>query len=372
MNKKFYFFALIAIFFVPVVTFASESGGSSGGSGSENDSGAHFTYAFPQIDVPNQRCESIVQSYQMNNCDQSCKENIRKSVPDCFFGVEAVSSTTFVQINTISNVVSSRFFPKWLKASAKGMSSGSENPRWNAWGNLTNNDTDQKDYARDFNSSILTTVVGGDYALSPGTVVGVSLSFDNGDGSINGADMESSGYSVAPYFGIQLNQNFVLDVSFGFGAGELDTAGNTKDESDRFFGAANLSYSSWIDNIQLTSKLSYLHGRESYDNTKINGISIAGTEEENRITQMRAGFQAGYWMERLMPYAGLTYSTDISRSSKIAAGDIEIGPRGFIFELGMNFFSLANGITGGIAYSREEGRTNQENNMVVANISVRF
>jgi hypothetical protein len=153
----------------------------------------------------------------------------------------------------------------------------------------------------------------------------------------------------------------------------LDTAGNTKDESNRFFGAANLSYNHWIDNIQLTSRLSLLHGRESYDDTKINGISIAGTDEINRISQMRAGFQAGYWMENWMPYAGLTYAADLSRSTdKGNVTDIDIGQRAWILTLGMNFFSLANGITGGLAYSREEGRTNQENDMLVANISIRF
>jgi hypothetical protein len=44
----------------------------------------------------------------------------------------------------------------------------------------------------------------------------------------------------------------------------------------------------------------------------------------------------------------------------------------FIWSLGMNYFSLANKITGGLAYNQETNRTNSKNYNLMANINIRF
>ncbi|CAK0776530.1 hypothetical protein CCP3SC15_5520003 [Gammaproteobacteria bacterium] len=75
----------------------------------------------------------------------------------------------------------------------------------------------------------------------------------------------------------------------------------------------------------------------------------------------------------MMPYVGLSYSSDLSRSTnQVGASADLVGKNAWIWTVGLNFFSLRNGLTGGIAYSQEEGRTNQKNNILVANIGLRF
>jgi len=322
--------------------------------------------------TPDQLCTSILASYNSSTCDQQCKDSIITNYSDCFSGglsagTVSINSTSFAQVVTISNIISSRFFlvgrPRQkTEINEKGMAGGGENPRWNLWGNLTNSDTHQDQNTVNFNSTVLTTVIGGDYALSQNMVLGVSGSFDNGDGSLGAnSDFTSKGFSIAPYIGFQFSPELVLDASVGIGSGELDLNSLEK-KSDRWFGAANLSYNHWIDNIQLTGKFSYLHGEEAYHD-----------DARNKLDQVRLGVQAGYWMESVMPYAGLSYSSDISRSSSLVNAPTDpIGKEAWIWTVGFNFFSLRNGMTGGIAYSQEEGRSYQKNNLLIANIGIRF
>jgi hypothetical protein len=206
--------------------------------------------------------------------------------------------------------------------------------------------------------------------------VGVSAAFDSGDGTgSNGTtanSITSKGYTFAPYFGMQLSPALALDASLGFGKGELNTT-NVKNEADRWFAAANLAYNQWMDKVQLTGKLGYLHGEENYGNSTVAGAVQNGTAAKNKLDQLRLGVQAGYWMNGFMPYAGLTYTSDVGRSTTQAgAASDPIGKDAWVWTLGANFFSLKSGVTGGIAYNQEEGRSNQKNNSLMVNITIRF
>lgn len=150
-------------------------------------------------------------------------------------------------------------------------------------------------------------------------------------------------------------------------------AQSVKTEADRTFVAGNVSYNQWLDKIQLTGKAGYLHAEENYGNSKIAGVAAAGTAAKNSLDQIRLGVQAGYWMDGAMPYAGLAYTNDMSRSTtQFGAASDPIGKDAWVWSLGVNFFSLKSGVTGGVVYSQEEGRTSQKNNTLMANLNIRF
>lgn len=316
--------------------------------------------------------------------------------PECFGGGSTTSqvqinSTSFQQATAISGSLASRFLDlssgPQASLGSKSMAAGGKGASWNVWGNLSSNDTRQSYDAATVggsvgattknDSDILTTVLGADYSLSPVMAVGVSAAFDRGDitGS-NGTTLNnntSKGYSIAPYFGMQINRELALDASMGLGKGEISMPGNTTTEADRWFAAANLSYSQWMDKIQLTGKLGYLHGEEDYGNSKVNGTTQSGTAAKNKLDQLRVGLQAGYWMNGVMPYAGLAYFSDLHRSTtQVGASNDPIGKGAWVWTLGANFFSTKNGMTGGVSYNQEESRTNQKNNNLMANINIRF
>jgi hypothetical protein len=314
--------------------------------------------------------------------------------PECFGGGSTTSqvqinSTSFQQATAISTALASRFLASspgpQASMGSKSMAAGGKVAPWNVWGNLSSNDTRQSYLAQNTgitknDNDILTTVLGADYVLSPVMAAGVSAAFDRGDGtgtnsvSTSGPNsITSKGYTIAPYFGMQISKALALDASVGFGKSDLGMTGGVTTEADRWFAAANLSYAQWMDKIQLTGKLSYLHGEEDYDNSKVSGVAYAGTSARNKLDQLRGGLQVGYWMNGFMPYAGLAYHSDTSRSTtQFGASNDPIGKDAWVWTLGANLFSLKSGVTGGIAYNQEENRSNQKYNNLVANINIRF
>lgn len=346
-------------------------------------------------------CATVLSEYQLCVTQGSCfsyasPQNIVAVHPECFGGSASTSATqinatSFAQVTAISGALAGRFLstPPGQVASneTRGMAAGGQAKAWNVWGNVTDNDTHASYQSiviggvgtTTHDSRIMTTILGVDYALSPTTVLGLSGAIDRGDGSGHFSlsatgpnSVSANGYTIGPYLGMQLSKDWALDVSGGWGSGKMTTGGTTKSDADRMFYAANLSYNQWLSNIQLTGRLGYLHGEEKYSDSNANGVTIGNTGSKNKLDQLRLGVQAGYWMGNgVMPYAGLAYTDDFRRSSSL--GSINpVGKDAWVWSLGLNFFSLASGVTGGIGYNQEEGRSNQKNNSWVANVSFRF
>lgn len=310
--------------------------------------------------------------------------------PHCFPGGSStsqaiVSGSSFQQIGAITGSLSSRMLggsgPNQIAAApVQGMSAGGKNP-WNVWGNVGVNDTRQSfriganQIKNDVN--VTNAVVGVDYAIAPGMVLGVSGAFDRGDGSTQPAanlarqNSTIEGYAIAPYLGYQLSKEFALDASIGFGSGNISGAGAMESEGDRLFYAANLNYSRWVKNFQFSGKFGYLHGEEDFGNTKVGGVTINNTAAKNKMDRWQMGAQVAYWVGNgVQPYAGLSYLAD--RRSSSQGGANPVGNNAWQWALGLNFFSLASGVTGGVAYTQEDGRSNQKNSALSANIGIRF
>jgi len=349
-------------------------------------------------------CDDVVTQYAgfVSSNNTANANQALSNHPECFGGGATTSqvqinSTTVQQVNAISSAIGARFGDTTPKQQAsvatKSMAAGGQSGAWSAWGSLNHNDTRQSYLALNSatttnDNKILNTVLGADYALSPTMVWGVSAAFDSGTGSAlnNGFgnlvnNMTSKGYTIAPYFGMQINNELTLDASAGLGRGEIAIAksadaassSDVTTESSRRFAAANLSYNQWRNQVQWTGKLGYLHAEEDYADSKTRGVTAAGSGAKNTLGQLHLGAQAGYWMDGFMPYAGLAYTSDLYRSTtQFGTPSDPIGKSSVVWTIGINFFSLKNSMTGGLAYSQEEGRTNQKNNTLLANLNIRF
>lgn len=343
-------------------------------------------------------CDSALSSYEfyVSTADKSNASAIVSNHPECFPGGPAssgvqISNTSFLLAYAIWNALALRQSvdgPLVVgSANLKGMAAGAGAGKWNVWGNLTNNDTRQSyssanGFTAKYNTDVMTSVIGVDYGLSPTMVLGVSGAFDEGDGSgLNTGPggsrnaIDSKGYLIAPYFGMQLSKTLSFDLSAGLGRGRVDTNTNSQAKADRWFAAANLTYNRWFDNIQLTGKASLLHGEEDYGNIKdpSTGLRWIGTDARNEVDQLRLGVQAGYWTNGVMPFASLAYSNDLRRhTTQFGSPNNPIGRDGWLLGLGVNFYSVKDGLTAGVAYNYELGRNNQDNQSVMANINLRF
>ncbi len=339
-------------------------------------------------------CDSTLSSYQSavaSNNLALARQEISET-PECFGGSPAsaqvqINGTSFQQAAAISRSLRLRFEsdnpgPR-ADAGIKGMAAGNAGKKWNVWGNVENNDTRQSyrnlgGLVTRNDSDVLNTVLGVDYSLSPTAVFGVSVAIDRGDTA--GTDstftylnkVDTDGYSIAPYVGIQINKALSFDASLGMGKGKFGTNHRTDGKSDRWFGAANLNYEHWMGQVQFTGKASYLRAVEDYENTRNAGVPVIGTAARNTLGQIRLVAQAGYWMNGVMPYASLGYVSDVERKSTLFGATNPIGKDAWVWSLGINFISLSNGLTGGIAYKQEESRGNQQNKSLMANIALRF
>lgn len=372
---KSFFYRLAAVFSLGVLALSNNAVASGG-----CDSSFYSNYQSCQANSSN--CVSYF--------GLSSPAEVVAGHPHCFPGGSSasqaqMSGSTFQQIGAISSSLSSRLLAgggptQVTNAPVQGMAAGGKNA-WNAWGSVAENDTRQSftigaNAVRN-DTNITNVVAGADYAIAPGMVFGVSGAFDRGDGSTKPTALlakqasTTKGWAIAPYLGYQLNKELALDASIGFGEGKLSGAGGMESEGDRLFYAANLNYSRWVKDFQFTGKLGYLHGEEDIGNTKVNGATMNNTAAKNKLDRWQLGVQAGYWLGNgMQPYAGLSYLAD--RRSSSQAGVDPIGKSAWQWALGVNFFSLASGVTGGLAYTQEDGRSNQKNNALSANIGIRF
>jgi hypothetical protein len=339
-------------------------------------------------------CTSPLSQYNsyISSGQTALAQGIVSNHPQCFGGSGSsqatINATTVAQTTAISSTLSNRLLSSGgpttvASTSVYGMAAGASIDKWNVWGNVTDNRNklnyiSQGGTNTQYKNDIMTSIVGADYSISPTMVFGLSGSFDNGNGSsISGTtaavdSSSSSGYLLAPYFGMQLTKNLALDTSVGFGSGKMSVANGPQSEADRRFGAANLSYSQWFQSLQLTGKLGYLHAEEDYGDSKTNGVTNTNTRNKNKLDQFRLGVQAGYWINGFMPYTGVTYTTDHRSASNTAMAVDPVGKGAFLWSLGVNYFSLANKITGGLAFNQETNRSNSKNSNLMANISIRF
>ena len=340
-------------------------------------------------------CDDVLSSYSFYSQHglASHAQDITESNSECFPGGAvasntAIAATAGMQSGANSKAVTGRLLstegsPIAIAGSGMqttGLAAGGAPARWNVWGNI-----DQTDSSFSYTTAaltrqrgendILTSVIGLDYSLSPTMVVGVSAAFDNGDGwGRNGAAVknhtDTDGYMIAPYIGLQLGKNWAVDASAGFGESDFSATGGVKADIDRWFAAANLTYSRWVGNWQYNGKLGYLYGNEQTGDARVNGVKLAGSSSENTLGRLRASAQASYWMNGFMPYAGLGYTSNVHRDSDV--GSDPLGRDTFLLTLGVNFFSLPNKITGGISYEEELDRNHADNRVISANINFRF
>lgn len=342
-------------------------------------------------------CEYVLDEYSYwLGSNPAYAEEYKAGHPACFGSgstgsAQSINATVFTQASAISQSIGARLSAQQGGAQlanngTKGLAAGNVQEPWNVWGSYSQNDTDVGYYAPTFggtakikgNSDIQNTILGIDYALNSAMVIGLSVALDDGDGwsrNVTGAGPKlknsTDGYVVAPYLGYQLNKEFAIDVSAGWGTADFSTA-TTKADIDRWFAAANFSYNRWVDNIQFTGKLSYLHGDEDVSDSKIKatGAKVANTDTSSAVDQIRLGAQVGYWMNGIMPYAGLAYTSNVNRS-----GDAEDDPTGrdtFVATLGVNFFSLTSKVSGGMMYAEELDRSKSDNRIFMANLNFRF
>lgn len=221
-----------------------------------------------------------------------------------------------------------------------------------------------------------------DYTFSNNVVLGVAVTVDRTDVDTNYNDgkLENDGYSIAPYVAWGITPNLTLDASAGWGRSDVDQNGddpffvrfNSSTDNDRRFAALGLSYNKDIGDWRLTGRGNLLYAKDELDSfTDSNGRSFSSSSTS--LTQLRLGGQAMYVMQNFAPYVGLSYVNDLSRDDQ----DTLLGDRpanddnSVIIQAGVNIYGSGK-LSGGVMLQSEQGRSEVDNDQILANISYSF
>lgn len=269
---------------------------------------------------------------------------------------QLISSTSLTQMMAISNAISFRpggllLGPPGARADSgqrMGMAAGGAAPMSNVWGSVSGDTFKYTPAGGEVKLDTTNTIFGTDYAIIPTVTVGVSIAFDRSTGPYT-----TVGHTIAPYIGWQINKDWSLDAMAGWGKSDANGI-----KPDRLFYGGNLSYTTWGGNWQVSAKGSYLYGEEKKDWLK------------SQIDQWRLGLRLGYWMDGILPYFAMSFSSDNPKASGVSVGDL--GKTAVVSSLGVDFISIKNNLTGGIVLSTETGRSNGKRDSAMANINYRF
>ena len=288
----------------------------------------------------------------------------------------------FNQIGIISNTVRERRSgaagsAKISSISQTGLAGAAGDSRWSTWAALSANNVAYSFRPLSSAGNANGGLLGVDYSLENGAVVGVALGSDSSRMTtfFNGGNVSTTGYNVAPYIMVPINANWTFDGSFGLGNGKIKSnlgggvTGNTTDR--RSFGSLALTYATAIGNWQVQSTGSLLASSNSMQSFRLSNALFVPSST-NGLTQLRVGGRATYGSGMFVPSVGMTFVQDLSRTEVLPiAGQTPLNSRAaVILQAGVNI-NAGNPISGSVQLSSEL-REQVRNNGVVATVSFRF
>jgi hypothetical protein len=207
------------------------------------------------------------------------------------------------------------------------------------------------------------TLVGG-VDVSPGQrfVAGLAFALETSDTdtTFNRGELESDGFTLAPYLGVLLSDNWSLDTSFGrswvsndqFRTDPVTGARISSDpDSSRFYISANLNGMTVIDQWILGGRIGYLFARSKTEAfTESDGTIIA--DRVNKFGQFRIGGDIAYSFQNWEPYVSAIYEYDFQEDKiRLSAGPQPDNDRDDIFfSTGLRYYSDF-GLTASIEYA---------------------
>ena len=206
-----------------------------------------------------------------------------------------------------------------------GMAAAAQGSPWSTWAAVGYNAVGYNFAPLASSGSVNNALLGIDYGLSNGALVGVVMGIDstNISTSFNGGSVGVTGYTVTPYFAVPIGSNLTLDGSLGVGSGNVNAnigggvSGST-DES-RSFGSLALTYTMNVEKWQIQGVGSLLSSSTSQRQlTLSNAQTVASTNSGS--TQLRVGFRANYGSGDFIPFMGLSVSSDLSSTNTQAVG----------------------------------------------------
>lgn len=282
-------------------------------------------------------------------------------------------------------------------ASTDGLAAGDGSSKLAAWVSAAWTSVEDSNTSTAFEGDVYTAMVGVDYHVSPKTVVGLALGYEdtdldtayNGFGGTDG-NLEGDGYTIAPYVGGSLGHGLTGNLVVGYSAIDYDTVrynqgnGNAitgSTDADRwFFDAAVSSDYMLNDNWRLRSKANVFYAIEEKDafteTEAVSAVTTANAEEDNELGQFGLEGKFGYPQENFEPYALVGVSYDfVKDETAVAVGQTRssLDDDDFAAKFGAGIdFDFGPALTGGLEAHTIEFRDDYDEYTVSGSLRMRF
>ncbi len=231
------------------------------------------------------------------------------------------------------------------------------------WGSYSHSGFDNDFAATAFDGSRDTGMFGADFSPWEGTVLGIAVGYEDSrtDTRFNQGRVDSSGYTLSPYFGAVLSDTWSVDLSMGYS--DINTDQQRRDpatgarisssfDSTRWFWSGNLNGTRYFGNWVLGGNLGWLFARDDQDPyTESNGSAVSARTV--RLGQWHVGGNLAYGWGDFEPYTRLTYERDYSMELlQVASGPQPANDRDdLLLGAGIRYYN-DNGITGSFEWNK--------------------
>jgi hypothetical protein len=265
-----------------------------------------------------------------------------------------------------------------------GLAAGDGVIPYGAWVSYSYSDFDNDLSSTAFDGNNHTVLGGIDFAPWESTILGIAVGYEDSDidTTFNLGELETDGYTIAPYFGALLTDTWSVNFSFGYSDLEYDqfrtdptTGGRvtSSPDADRWFGMFNLNgvttYGNWI----LGGRVGTLWAKSEVD-AFVESDTTAVAEARSKLGTLSIGGDAAYSFGEFEPFVSATYEYDYSMTEiTVATGPQPDNDRDdVLFAAGVRYFGANNGISGNLNWTRRLGRSDFDEDIFTASIRVDF
>jgi hypothetical protein len=299
--------------------------------------------------------------------------------PSSDAGVSMQLTAVNPQIESIRLAIQERIAPRGrtgglaLGPGYRGMAAGSDSSS-QVWLGGSYGDSDLKDISVETDIKVTSLSAGYDLLFNKSLTAGVSLSGESSRlrylFSLPGARGDGRMLTLAPYIGWSPSPGLTLDLILGMARGETDqnmTPGFTGTQSiTRNYVAASVNQQWTRGGFDLSVRGGFTGTRQRNKAYDLGPTAVDASDSDTN--RLQAGLHATYLNTALMPFAGVTYSYDLSRPE-----DSTLGRSGTLVSVGALWLpNRAGDITLGVTYQQEFGRSASRSSVFLLNLMARF
>ncbi len=261
-----------------------------------------------------------------------------------------------------------------------GRSAGGADKKFGAWMQGAYTSVENSQAGSQFDGSVYNLLGALDYKINDRTVIGLALGYEmlDIDTTFNTGKLESTGFGLMPYIGMQLTNAWSASVSGGYSWLSYDITRNTNItgsyDAERWFvnGALDGNYAFGRVRVRPTIGVLYLEEKSDAFRDSAGAQSLSNTVKLGRIS---AGGSVGYAFDRVMPYVKLVGEYDFEKNAPVNLGNGTFShDEDFGGKIGVGFeFYGSNNFSGNIETSYNSlGRTDLDVWTTSARLRVQF